>query len=43
MVLNSITDSMDLSLRRRQEMVKDRKAWSASVHEISKIRTSLRN
>ena len=29
------TDSMDMSLRKLQEMVKDRKAWSVTVHEVT--------
>ena len=38
----SITDSMDMSLRKLQEIVKDRKAWCAAVHEIAKSWTQLR-
>ena len=39
--LDGITDSMDMSLSRLQEMVKDREAWRATVHGIVKIRTQL--
>ena len=34
--LNGITDSMDMSLSKFQEMVKDREAWSAAVHGVVK-------
>ena len=36
--LHGITDSMDMSLSKLWEMVKDREAWRASVHEITKSR-----
>ena len=41
--LDGITDSMDTSLSRLQVMVKDRKAWSAAVHGVTKSRTRLSN
>ena len=37
--LNDITDSMDRSLSKLQEIVKDREAWHAAVHEVAKIWT----
>ena len=39
--LNSITDSMDMSLSKLQEIVKDREAWCAAVHGLSKSQTQL--
>ena len=37
--LDSITDSMDMSLSKLREIVKDREAWHAEVHGITKIQT----
>ena len=39
--LDSITDSMDMNLNKLQEMVKDREAWHATVHEVTKSQTQL--
>ena len=37
--LNGIIDSMDMSLSKLQEMVKDREAWHATVHGVAKGQT----
>ena len=37
--LNGITDSVDMSLNKLQEMVKDREAWLIAVHRVTKILT----
>ena len=39
--LDAITNSMDMSLSKLQEMVKDREAWRAAVHRVTKNRTRL--
>ena len=38
-MLGGITDSMDMSLSKIQEMVKDREIWRAAVHGVSKSQT----
>ena len=39
--LDVITDAMDMNLGKLQEMVRDREAWCASVHRVTKSRTRL--
>ena len=41
--LDGITDSIKMSLRKLQEMVKDRETWSATVHRVTKSQTRLSN
>ena len=40
--LDGITGSMDMSLSKLQEIVKDRDAWRAAVHEVAMIQTRRR-
>ena len=41
--LDGITDPMDMTLSKPRELVMDREAWSATVHEVAKSRTRLRD
>ena len=41
--LDGITDSMDMSLSKFQEIVKDREVWRAEIHRVAKSQTQLRD
>ena len=41
--LDGITNAMNMNLGKLQEMVRDRKAWCAAVHGVSKSQTKVRD
>ena len=41
--LDGITEAMDMMLGKLREMVRDREAWHAAIHEVAKSQTRLGN
>ena len=41
--MDGIVDAMDMNLGKLQEMVRDREAWRAAVHQVAKSQTQLGN
>ena len=41
--MDGITDSVDINLSKVQDIVKDREAWHAAVHGVTRSRTKLSN
>ena len=41
--LDGITNSMDATLSKLREIVKDREVWHAAIHEVAKSETGLRD
>ena len=42
-MLDRITDSMNMNLSKLREIVRDREAWHAAVHEVTESQTQLSN